>query len=106
MEDNPKHRGKIIKPTPKLCETSLCNSLLNVFKLPLPKHPRAVAVFGKKLGEKNQKNLNLQKNVEEETSLSRTKNSFEQLQNELGKLESVVSFVVSFDPKTQETIEK
>ena len=106
MEDDPKHRGKIITPTSKLCETSLCNSSLNVFKLPLPKHPRAVAVFGKKLGEKNQKNLNLQKNVEEETSLSRTKNSFEQLQNELEKLGLVVSFVVSFNIKTAETIEK
>jgi hypothetical protein len=33
-------------------------------------------------------------------------NSFEQLQNDLEKLESVVSFVVSFDAKTTETIDK
>ncbi len=32
--------------------------------------------------------------------------SFEQLQNELEKLESVVSFVVSFSPKTIRTIVK
>jgi hypothetical protein len=34
------------------------------------------------------------------------KNSFEQPQIELEKLESVVSFVVSFNPKTTETIDK
>jgi hypothetical protein len=34
------------------------------------------------------------------------KNSFEQVQNELEKIGLVVSFVVSFNIKTAETIEK